>query len=32
MWREAGMVDVGVRIMSVGGGVVMWGTKADVEE
>ena len=32
MWREAGMLDVGVRIMSVGGGLVMWGTKADVDE
>lgn len=27
-WRAAGMTDVGVRIMSLGGGVVMWGTKA----
>ena len=26
-WREAGFVDVGVRIMSLGGGLVMWGTK-----
>ena len=28
-WRDAGMVDVDARIMSVGGGVVMWGTRAD---
>jgi demethylmenaquinone methyltransferase/2-methoxy-6-polyprenyl-1,4-benzoquinol methylase len=27
-WQAAGMRDVGVRVMSVGGGVVMWGTKA----
>ena len=27
-WRSAGVRDVGVRVMSVGGGVVMWGTKA----
>jgi demethylmenaquinone methyltransferase/2-methoxy-6-polyprenyl-1,4-benzoquinol methylase len=26
-WREAGMVDVGVRVMSLGGGLVMWGRK-----
>ena len=26
-WRRAGIVDVGWRLMSVGGGVVMWGTK-----
>ena len=26
-WREAGMVDVGYRVMSLGGGLVMWGTK-----
>ena len=26
-WAKAGFVDVGVRIMSLGGGVVMWGTK-----
>ena len=26
-WKEAGFVDVGVRIMSLGGGLVMWGTK-----
>lgn len=29
-WRKAGMADVGVREMSLGGGVVMWGTKAGV--
>ena len=27
-WEAAGFVDVEVRILSVGGGVVMWGTKA----
>ncbi len=27
-WRDAGMTDVGVREMSLGGGLVMWGTKA----
>jgi demethylmenaquinone methyltransferase/2-methoxy-6-polyprenyl-1,4-benzoquinol methylase len=27
-WGRAGIVDVGWRLMSVGGGVVMWGTKA----
>jgi demethylmenaquinone methyltransferase / 2-methoxy-6-polyprenyl-1,4-benzoquinol methylase len=26
-WKAAGMVDVGWRVMSLGGGVVMWGTK-----
>jgi len=26
-WRDAGFVDVGWRIMSVGGGLVMWGTR-----
>jgi demethylmenaquinone methyltransferase / 2-methoxy-6-polyprenyl-1,4-benzoquinol methylase len=26
-WREAGMVDVGDRVMSLGGGLVMWGRK-----
>jgi len=26
-WREAGIEDVGVRTMSLGGGVVMWGRK-----
>jgi demethylmenaquinone methyltransferase/2-methoxy-6-polyprenyl-1,4-benzoquinol methylase len=28
-WEKAGLVDVGVRVMSLGGGLVMWGTKAD---
>jgi len=28
-WQAAGMVDVGWRLMSLGGGLVMWGTKAD---
>ena len=27
-WREAGIEEVGVRTMSLGGGVVMWGRKA----
>jgi demethylmenaquinone methyltransferase/2-methoxy-6-polyprenyl-1,4-benzoquinol methylase len=27
-WRDAGFVDVGCRVMSLGGGVVMWGTRA----
>jgi demethylmenaquinone methyltransferase/2-methoxy-6-polyprenyl-1,4-benzoquinol methylase len=26
-WKAAGIVDVGCRVMSVGGGLVMWGTK-----
>jgi demethylmenaquinone methyltransferase / 2-methoxy-6-polyprenyl-1,4-benzoquinol methylase len=26
-WREAGMVDVGHQVMSLGGGLVMWGRK-----
>ena len=26
-WTQAGMTDVGTRTMSLGGGVVMWGTK-----
>jgi demethylmenaquinone methyltransferase/2-methoxy-6-polyprenyl-1,4-benzoquinol methylase len=28
-WKAAGMVDVGWRVMSLGGGLVMWGTKSD---
>ena len=28
-WERAGLVDVGVQAMSLGGGVVMWGRKAD---
>jgi demethylmenaquinone methyltransferase/2-methoxy-6-polyprenyl-1,4-benzoquinol methylase len=28
-WRHAGFVDVAVRVMSLGGGLVMWGTKGD---
>jgi demethylmenaquinone methyltransferase/2-methoxy-6-polyprenyl-1,4-benzoquinol methylase len=28
-WHDAGLVDVGTRLMSLGGGLVMWGTKAD---
>lgn len=31
LWRDAGLVDVGVRIMSLGGGVVMWGRKATAD-
>ncbi len=27
-WRRAGLVDVGLQTMSLGGGVVMWGRKA----
>jgi demethylmenaquinone methyltransferase / 2-methoxy-6-polyprenyl-1,4-benzoquinol methylase len=27
-WRGAGFTDVGVRVMSLGGGLVMWGTRA----
>ena len=28
-WRKAGFTDVGVRVMSLGGGLVMWGKRAD---
>jgi demethylmenaquinone methyltransferase/2-methoxy-6-polyprenyl-1,4-benzoquinol methylase len=28
-WRRAGFVEVGVRRMSLGGGLVMWGRRAD---
>jgi demethylmenaquinone methyltransferase/2-methoxy-6-polyprenyl-1,4-benzoquinol methylase len=28
-WREAGFEQVGVRVMSLGGGLVMWGTRRD---
>jgi demethylmenaquinone methyltransferase / 2-methoxy-6-polyprenyl-1,4-benzoquinol methylase len=31
LWKQAGIVDVGVRRMSLGGGVVMWGTKRERE-
>jgi demethylmenaquinone methyltransferase/2-methoxy-6-polyprenyl-1,4-benzoquinol methylase len=27
-WQEAGFTDVGVRVMSLGGGLVMWGTRS----
>ncbi|HEX2028346.1 MAG TPA: class I SAM-dependent methyltransferase [Nitriliruptorales bacterium] len=27
-WRDAGIVDVGYRVMSLGGGVVIWGVRA----
>jgi hypothetical protein len=26
-WRDAGIDDVGVRTMSLGGGLVMWGSR-----
>ncbi len=29
-WQKAGFTDVSVRTMSLGGGLVMWGTRADV--
>jgi demethylmenaquinone methyltransferase / 2-methoxy-6-polyprenyl-1,4-benzoquinol methylase len=29
VWKAAGMVDVGWRVMSLGGGLVMWGRKGD---
>jgi demethylmenaquinone methyltransferase/2-methoxy-6-polyprenyl-1,4-benzoquinol methylase len=28
-WRQAGFENVGVRVMSLGGGLVMWGTRID---
>jgi demethylmenaquinone methyltransferase / 2-methoxy-6-polyprenyl-1,4-benzoquinol methylase len=28
-WRRAGIADVGVQVMSLGGGVVMWGRRVD---
>jgi demethylmenaquinone methyltransferase/2-methoxy-6-polyprenyl-1,4-benzoquinol methylase len=28
-WRQAGFTDVGVQVMSLGGGLVMWGRKRD---
>lgn len=28
-WHRAGIVDVGVRVMSLGGGLVMWGRRVD---
>jgi demethylmenaquinone methyltransferase/2-methoxy-6-polyprenyl-1,4-benzoquinol methylase len=28
-WRKAGFNEVGARIMSLGGGLIMWGTRAD---
>jgi demethylmenaquinone methyltransferase / 2-methoxy-6-polyprenyl-1,4-benzoquinol methylase len=27
-WQKAGLTDVGTRVMSLGGGLVMWGTRA----
>jgi len=27
-WRDAGFTDVGVKLMSLGGGLVMWGTRS----
>ncbi len=29
-WENVGLIDVGLRVMSLGGGVVMWGTRARV--
>jgi demethylmenaquinone methyltransferase/2-methoxy-6-polyprenyl-1,4-benzoquinol methylase len=29
-WRRAGLTDVGTRVMSLGGGLVMWGTRQGV--
>jgi demethylmenaquinone methyltransferase / 2-methoxy-6-polyprenyl-1,4-benzoquinol methylase len=31
MWRAAGVADVRARVMSLGGGVVIWGTKGTLE-
>jgi demethylmenaquinone methyltransferase / 2-methoxy-6-polyprenyl-1,4-benzoquinol methylase len=28
-WQRAGIADVGVRVMSLGGGLVMWGRRVD---
>src|SRR5260370_699741 len=28
-WQKAGFTDVSARVMSLGGGLVMWGTRAD---
>lgn len=28
-WQRAGILDIGIRLMSLGGGVVMWGRRAD---
>ena len=28
-WERAGISDVGIRLMSLGGGVVMWGRRTD---
>jgi demethylmenaquinone methyltransferase / 2-methoxy-6-polyprenyl-1,4-benzoquinol methylase len=27
-WRQAGITDVGTRLMSLGGGLIMWGTRS----
>jgi hypothetical protein len=27
-WQRAGFADVGFKVMSLGGGLVMWGTRA----
>jgi demethylmenaquinone methyltransferase / 2-methoxy-6-polyprenyl-1,4-benzoquinol methylase len=32
IWEKCGFVDVGVRVMSLGGGLVMWGTKPAATE
>ncbi len=29
VWRQAGFENVGARVMSLGGGLVMWGTRSD---
>ncbi|MGH3125691.1 MAG: class I SAM-dependent methyltransferase, partial [Streptosporangiaceae bacterium] len=29
-WEKAGLTDVGTRVMSLGGGLVMWGTRQGV--
>jgi demethylmenaquinone methyltransferase / 2-methoxy-6-polyprenyl-1,4-benzoquinol methylase len=31
-WEQAGMTDVGARVMSLGGGLVMWGTRQGATE
>jgi demethylmenaquinone methyltransferase/2-methoxy-6-polyprenyl-1,4-benzoquinol methylase len=28
-WQKAGLTEVGTRVMSLGGGLVMWGRRAD---
>jgi hypothetical protein len=31
-WRAAGLTNVGVRLMSMGGGLIMWGSKAGADD